>query len=73
MRVGRLKAGLFAAAAIAAAMPASAQADVWEPVKGSLPAAGAVAAIDRALSAFQVGPQADDTAVLALGLPVSLA
>ena len=30
---------------------------------------GAVAAIDAALNAFQRGPQADDTAVLALNLP----
>ena len=34
-------------------------------------AAGAVAAIDRALNAFQRGPQADDTAVLAFDLPLS--
>ena len=42
-------------------------------LQGVTDAAGAVAAIDRALSAFQVGPQADDTAVLALDLPVNVA
>jgi hypothetical protein len=39
--MGRLSAGLVAAAALAAATPAAAQADVWEPVRGSLPTAGA--------------------------------
>jgi serine phosphatase RsbU (regulator of sigma subunit) len=39
-------------------------------LRGQRDAAGAVAAIDRALSAFQVGAQADDTAVLAIDLPV---
>ena len=43
-----------------------------EALRGATDAAGAVAAIDRALSAFQRGPQADDTAVLALDLPVRL-
>jgi len=44
-----------------------------DALRGATDAAGAVAAIDRALSAFQVGPQADDTAVLALDRVVSLA
>ena len=51
MRVGRLKAGLIAAAAMAAATPAAAQADTWEPVKGTPPAAGAQVDADR-LKAF---------------------
>lgn len=38
-------------------------------LRGVTDAVGAVAAIDRALSAFQHGAQADDTAVLALDLP----
>ncbi|MDA0180216.1 SpoIIE family protein phosphatase [Solirubrobacter phytolaccae] len=42
-------------------------------LRGVTDAAGAVAAIDRALSAFQRGEQADDTAVLAIDLPVRLA
>ena len=41
-----------------------------ETLRGVTEAAGAVAAIDRALSAFQRGSQADDTAVLALDLPI---
>jgi sigma-B regulation protein RsbU (phosphoserine phosphatase) len=40
-----------------------------EALRGVADAAGAVAAIDRALSAFQTGSQADDTAVLAADLP----
>lgn len=40
-------------------------------LRGTGDAAGAVAAIDRALNAFQHGEQADDTAVLAIDLPVS--
>ncbi len=39
-------------------------------LRGVQDAPGAVAAIDRALNAFQVGAQADDTAVLALDLPL---
>jgi PAS domain S-box-containing protein len=42
-------------------------------LRGVTDAAGAVAAIDRALNAFQVGAQADDTAVLALDLPATRA
>ena len=38
-------------------------------LRGVRDADGAVAAIDAALNAFQRGPQADDTAVLALNLP----
>jgi len=38
-------------------------------LEGVADAAGAVAAIDAALSRFQRGPQADDTAVLALDVP----
>ncbi len=44
-----------------------------DALRGATDAAGAVAAIDRALNAFQVGPQADDTAVLAVDRVVSLA
>jgi serine phosphatase RsbU (regulator of sigma subunit)/PAS domain-containing protein len=40
-------------------------------LRGVDDAAGAVAAIDRALNAFQKGPQADDTAVLAFDLPLN--
>jgi hypothetical protein len=40
-----------------------------ETLRGVTDAAGAVAAIDAALNAFQHGGQADDTAVLALDLP----
>ena len=40
-------------------------------LRGATDAAGAVAAIDRALNAFQRGAQADDTAILALDLPPS--
>jgi serine phosphatase RsbU (regulator of sigma subunit) len=40
-----------------------------EALHGVRDADGAVAAIDAALNAFQRGPQADDTAVLALNLP----
>ena len=54
-------------------MGASATSVCWTALRGVTDAAGAVAAIDRALNAFQVGPQADDTAVLAVDLPVSLA
>lgn len=43
-----------------------------EALRGERDAAGAVAAIDRALNHFQVGAQADDTAVLAVDLPVSV-
>jgi serine phosphatase RsbU (regulator of sigma subunit) len=42
-----------------------------EVLRGVTDAAGAVAAIDRALSAFQAGSQADDTAVLAADIPIS--
>lgn len=42
-------------------------------LRGTRDAAGAVAAIDRALNAFQRGEQADDTAVLAIDLPVRVA
>lgn len=41
-----------------------------ETLRGQRDAAGAVAAIDRALNHFQRGAQADDTAVLAVDLPV---
>ena len=41
-----------------------------ETLRGVEDAAGAVAAIDRALNALPTGPQADDTAVLALDLPL---
>jgi len=41
MRVGRLTAGLLTAAAVAAAAPAAAQADVWEPISGSVSAKNA--------------------------------
>jgi serine phosphatase RsbU (regulator of sigma subunit) len=40
-----------------------------EALRGVRDADGAVAAIDAALNAFQQGPQADDTAVLAINLP----
>ena len=40
-----------------------------ETLRGVTDAAGAVAAIDAALNAFQRGGQADDTAVLALDIP----
>jgi serine phosphatase RsbU (regulator of sigma subunit) len=42
-------------------------------LRGVTDAAGAVAAIDRALNAFQEGSRADDTAVLAMDLPVKTA
>jgi PAS domain S-box-containing protein len=42
-----------------------------ETLRGVTDAAGAVAAIDAALNAFQHGGQADDTAVLALDLPTT--
>jgi serine phosphatase RsbU (regulator of sigma subunit) len=42
-----------------------------ETLRGVTHAAGAVAAIDAALNAFQRGGQADDTAVLALDLPTA--
>jgi serine phosphatase RsbU (regulator of sigma subunit) len=42
-----------------------------EALRGVTDAAGAVAAIDAALTAFQRGGQADDTAVLALDLPTT--
>jgi PAS domain S-box-containing protein len=42
-----------------------------EALRGVTDAAGAVAAVDAALTAFQRGGQADDTAVLALGLPTA--
>jgi len=45
------------------------EARLLEALRGSEDAAAAVAAIDRALNHFQRGPQADDTAVLALDLP----
>ena len=48
------------------------EARLLEALRGVRDAAGAVAAIDRALNAFQRGPQADDTAVLALDLPTEL-
>ena len=38
-------------------------------LEGVADAEAAVAAVDAALNAFQRGPQADDTAVLALNLP----
>jgi sigma-B regulation protein RsbU (phosphoserine phosphatase) len=38
-------------------------------LRGTAGAAGAVAAIERALNDFQHGAQADDTAVLAVDLP----
>ena len=41
-----------------------------EALRGVTDAAGAVAAIDAALNAFQRGGQADDTAVLALDIPI---
>jgi serine phosphatase RsbU (regulator of sigma subunit) len=44
-----------------------------ETLRGVTDAPGAVAAIDRALNAFQVGAQADDTAVLALDLTDGIA
>jgi PAS domain S-box-containing protein len=40
-----------------------------EALRGVATAAEAVAAVDVALTAFQRGPQADDTAILALDLP----
>ena len=40
-----------------------------EALRGAASAADAVSAIDRALTKFQRGPQADDTAILALDLP----
>jgi len=46
------------------------EARLLETLRQSEDAAGAVAAIDRALTRFQTGPQADDTAVLALDLPL---
>jgi hypothetical protein len=42
-----------------------------EALRGVRDAAGAVAAVDAALNAFQRGDQADDTAVLALDLPTT--
>jgi serine phosphatase RsbU (regulator of sigma subunit) len=49
------------------------EARLRETLRESQDAAGAVAAIERALNDFQTGPQADDTAVLALDLPLSRA
>jgi PAS domain S-box-containing protein len=49
------------------------EARLLEALRGATDAAGAVAAIDRALTAFQAGAQADDTAVLAMDLPVKTA
>jgi PAS domain S-box-containing protein len=40
-----------------------------ETLRGATDARGAVAAIERALDEFQHGPQADDTAVLAIDVP----
>ncbi len=49
------------------------EARLLEALRGAEDAAGAVAAIDRALTQFQTGPQADDTAVLALDSPLRTA
>jgi PAS domain S-box-containing protein len=46
-------------------------ANLLKSLNGVTDAAGAVAAIDRALNAFQRGSQADDTAVLAADIPFS--
>jgi PAS domain S-box-containing protein len=42
---------------------------LFETLRGATSAADAVSAIDRALTNFQFGAQADDTAILALDLP----
>jgi hypothetical protein len=57
MRVGRLKAGLLAAAAVAAVVPAAARADTWEPVKGTPSAVGAQVDAKRS-AAFTLDLQA---------------
>jgi serine phosphatase RsbU (regulator of sigma subunit) len=44
------------------------EARLLETLRGTTDAASAVAAIDRALNAFQHGPQADDTAILTLNV-----